>query len=405
MTTYSYRARDLNGLLITGKYEGETPETVKTWLGEQGLIPIMVKKGSSLVSKNLFADLFNRVKDEEVMLFTRQFHTLFKAGMDMQTILTTLANQSRNKSFSEALLRIKTDISAGSNLARAFGRHPKIFPELYTNMLATGEEAGILEEVLSRLFTLMEKDITLKASVKSATLYPKIVIFVLVMAVFVMMTYVIPKFAGFYAHYKSDLPLPTKILMGVSYFFRDYTHVAVGLIAGIVFAFKKWASTARGRLIVDRLKWRLPVFGPLGQLVANARFANILGALYRAGINVTRALTITSRTIGNEAFAREIEGVRGEVEKGKGIAEAMRQTKYLSPLLVETTAIGERSGSLDEMYFSIGSHFDMEVSHTLKNLTTLLEPILLVLIFGMVTVFTLAIFLPIWNMARVVTHH
>ena len=139
-------------------------------------------------------------------------------------------------------------------------------------------------------------------------------------------------------------------------------------------------------------------------MVANARFANILGSLYKAGITVSRALSITALTIGNAAFTREIETVRGEVDKGKGIAEAMRQTKYLSPLLIETTAIGERSGSLDELYFSIGSHFDMEVSHTLKNLTTLLEPILLVIIFSMVAFFMLAIFLPIMNISSVVLH-
>ncbi|MBI2338971.1 MAG: type II secretion system F family protein [Deltaproteobacteria bacterium] len=404
MTTYSYRARDLNGLLITGTYDGEAPESVRGWLSEQGLIPIVVKKGSAVLSKNLFGDLFKGVKDQELMLFTRQFQTLFKAGMDMETILTTLANQTKNKYFSEALTRIRTDISAGSNLARAFAQHPKIFPELYTNMLATGEEAGILDEVLSQLSTLLEKDISLKTSVKSATLYPKIVIFVLIMATVVMMTVVVPKFAGFFAHYKAELPLPTKILMAVSYFFHDYTHVVLGIVGGIVFAFKRWRATVRGRLTVDKLKWKIPVFGALGIMVANARFANILGALYKAGITVSRALSITALTIGNAAFTREMELVRGEIDKGKGIAEAMRQTKYLSPLLIETTAIGERSGSLDELYFSIGSHFDMEVNHTLKNLTTLLEPMLLVCIFGMVTVFALAIFLPIWGMSQAVLH-
>ncbi|MBI4411543.1 MAG: type II secretion system F family protein [Deltaproteobacteria bacterium] len=404
MTTFSYRARDLNGLLITGTYDGEAPESVRGWLSEQGLIPIAVKKGSAVLSGNFFSDLFKRVKDQELMLFTRQFHTLFKAGMDMETILTTLGNQTRNKYFSEALIRIRTDVAGGSNLSRAFAQHPKIFPGLYTNMLATGEEAGILDEVLAQLAILIEKDITLKTSVKSATLYPKIVIVVLIGATFVIMTKVIPELTKFYGHYKSELPPLTKALVAVSYFFRDYTHVALAIMAGIVFAFRRWRSTTRGGLIVDKLKWRIPVFGPLGIMVANARFANILGSLYKAGITVSRALSITALTIGNAAFTREIETVRGEVDKGKGIAEAMRQTKYLSPLLIETTAIGERSGSLDELYFSIGSHFDMEVSHTLKNLTTLLEPMLLVVIFSMVAFFMLAIFLPIMNISSVVLH-
>ena len=402
MTTYSYRARDMNGLLVTGQVDGEATEAIRQYVAEQGLIPLNVIKGTRRITQSLSLDIFKKVKEEELMLFTRQFHTLFKAGMDMETLLTTLANQTKNKYFADALLRIKTDISSGSNLSRAFAQHPKIFPELYTNMLATGEEAGILDEVLGQLSILLEKDITLKTSVKSATLYPKIVVFVLVMATLVLMTVVVPKFASFYAHYEAELPLPTRILMGISYFFRDYTHVVIGLVITAAFAFKKWKSTARGRMIVDRLKWKIPVFGSLGQKVANARFANIVGSLYKAGITVNRALTITAQTIGNEAFSRDIALVRGEIEKGKGIAEAMRQTEYLSPLLIESTAIGEKSGSLDEMYFSVGGHFDMEVSHTLKNLTTLLEPILLVLIFGMVVLFALAIFLPIWNLSSVV---
>ena len=188
MTTYSYRARDLNGLLILGEMEGDNPDIVRENLADQGLIPLVVTKGSKgLNSANLSFDLFKNVGNEEIMLFTRQFHTLFKAGMDMETLLTTLANQTKNKYFSEAILRIKTDVAAGSSLARAFAQHPKIFGELYTNMLATGEEAGILDQTLTQITTVLEKEITLKASVKSAMLYPKIVVFVLIAAATSMM--------------------------------------------------------------------------------------------------------------------------------------------------------------------------------------------------------------------------
>ncbi|MDO8518979.1 MAG: type II secretion system F family protein [Deltaproteobacteria bacterium] len=404
MTAYAYKARDMNGLLVMGVMEGEGAEPVRLQLADKGLIPIHVAPGKGNFSAGAALNLFNRVAGEELMLFTRQFATLFKAGMDMQQLLHTLGKQTKNKYFSEAILKIKTDVAGGASLSRAFSQHPKIFGDLYTNMLAAGEEAGILDEVLGQIGTLLDKEITLKASVKSAMLYPKIVIFVLICASAVLMTFVVPKFSSFYGHYGADLPLPTKIMVGTSDFVRSYWYMVAGAVAAAVFGFKKWSRTLKGKWVVDRLKWKIPVFGALGQKVANARFANILGALYKAGISITEGLEITSKTIGNEAFGKEIMQVKGEVKKGNSIAAAMREGKYFSPLLVEATAIGEKSGALDQMYFSIGGHYDAEVAHTLKNLTTLLEPMLLFGVFGMVTMFALAIFLPMWNLSKVVLH-
>lgn len=402
MATYSYRARDLNGLLIMGQMEGDSPEPVKLKLAEQGLIPLTVVKGGGVLSQGLIQSLFRRVNPEEIMLFTRQFHTLFKAGMDMETLLSTLAHQTRNKFFSDTISRVKSDVAAGSSLSTAFSRHPKVFNELYTSMLSAGEEAGILDEVLGQLSDLLEKEITLKASVKSAMLYPKIVIFVLIAATTVLMTFVVPKFTSFYANYGAELPLPTRIIIGMSNLITGYWYILGGIALAATFAFKKWYSTAKGRLLVDKFKWKIPVFGMLGQKVANARFSNILGSLYKSGLPITRGLAITAKIIQNEAFARDVMIVQKEVEKGKGIADAMRQGIYFNPLLIEATAIGEKSGAIDEMYASVGSHYDMEVQHTLKNLTTLIEPILLFCVFGLIALFALAVFLPMWNLSRVV---
>lgn len=404
MAVYSYRARDFNGLLIVGQMDGEAPDTVKETLSDQGLIPLHVLEGGGRFSKDFSMNIFKRVNPEELMLFTRQFNTLFKAGMDMQTLLNTLAAQTRNTRFAETIHRIKMDIAAGASLSRAFAQHPTIFGDLYTNMLAAGEEAGILDQVLGQIATLLEKEVTLKASIKSATLYPKIVVFVLIMASIVLMTFVIPKFASFYSHYDAELPLPTRIMMTTSSLVRGYWYIAGGICLAGGFLFKKWRQTVHGRLLFDRIKWKIPVFGDLGKKVANARFANILGALYKAGIPITDGLETTANTIGHQAFTREVMLVRDEVKKGKSISEAMRERLYFSPLLIEATAIGERSGALDEMYFSVGSHYDMEVGHMLKNLTTLLEPILLFLVFGMVATFALAVFLPMWNLSRAVLH-
>lgn len=406
MSAFTYKARDMNGLVVMGQIDGDTIEVIRDKLAERGLIPISVSKGANRIAQEAnLKNLFQTVSNEELMLFTRQVHTLFKAGMDIETLLSTLAAQTRNKFFADSINRIKTDVAAGSSLSRAFGQHPKVFNELYTNMLATGEEAGILDQSLAQLCTLIEKEYTLKSSVKSAMLYPKIVIFVLCGAFITMMTFVVPKFAKFFAHFNAELPLPTRLMIGMSEFLVNYWYIALMAFGGLVFAFKKWTSTTKGRFIWDKLKWKLPIFGPLGQKVANARFANIIASLYKAGLPITRGLEITSKTIGNEVFSQEVMTVKADVEKGKSISEAMRDKGNFSPLIVEATAIGEKSGALDEMYTAIGGHYDQEVQHTLKNLTTLIEPLLLFMVFGMVTVFALAIFLPMWSLSKVVKGH
>lgn len=403
MQVYTYKARDLNGLLVVGKMEGDSPDPIKEKLAERGLIPLQVTKGNiGSLNSDLSLDFLKSVTGQELMLFTRQFSTLFKAGMDIETLLDTLGRQTKNSFFSDAIQRVKSDVASGSSLSRAFSQHPKVFTELYTSMIATGEEAGILDQVMDQLANVLEKEQTLKSSVKSATLYPKIVVFVLFMASIVIMTYVVPQFASFYAHYDAELPLATRIMMGTSHIFVNYWYMCLIAIACAMFAFHRWQKTASGRLLWDKIKWKVPVFGPLGQKVANARFANILGALYKSGLPITRALEITSNTIGHEVYCRSILDVKAEVEKGNSISDAMRRAEYFNPLLIEATAIGEKSGALDEMYFSIGAHYDTEVQHTLKNLTTLIEPMLLFVVFGMVAVFALAIFLPMWNMSEIV---
>lgn len=410
MTMFAYRARDINGVLVTGQLESTTLDTIRDFLADQGLIPISINKVSSLfvqglsfeAVKSYFKNFFNKVKGEELMLFTLQFHTLFKAGMNMETILNTLSSQTSNKYFSDIILRIKTDVASGSSLSQAFAKHPHIFSDLYTNMLATGEEAGILENVLEKLSNLMEKDIKMHASVKSAMLYPKIVVVALIGATVVLINFVIPKFKALYTSFGAELPLPTRIMLGISDFSKKWTPLIVVLWIAAVYLFRRWHQTPKGRLIVDRVKLKVPVFGTLNLKVANARFAHILGALYKAGIPVIKGLTIASKTIGNEAFTRDVMVVQTEVEKGKGIAESMRQTKFFNPLLIEATAIGEKTGSLDDMYAAIGGHYDMEVEQMVENLSTLLEPMLLFLIMGMVTLFALAILLPMWNLSSVV---
>lgn len=400
MPEFAYKARDARGGSVQGFLVGEDINAVRKKLADQGLIPISVSNAGSNTLLKLNLMFKKKVKIEELVIFTKQFYTLFRAGMGMEVLLSTLAKQTPNPTMREALDTVRNDIQQGMGLAKAFSKHPAIFDDLYVSMLTSGEEAGILEEVLAQLADLMEKESAMRKGIKSAMLYPKIVIGVLVCASVVLMTVVIPKFQSFFASFKRELPLPTKIMIWASDFMTSYFFVVVGIVIAIRIMFKRYYATPKGKLLVDRFKFKMFVFGPLALKVANARFSNILSSLYRSGLPVTKALNITAATIGNEAFARDVKILQSEVELGRGIADSMRALTYFSPVIIEATNIGEKTGALDQMLKSIGEHFEMEINHTIKNLTTLLEPMLLVVIFGMVTMFALAIFMPIWGMSQ-----
>lgn len=399
MGKFNYKARRMNGTLATGGIDADDLVSAKTKLAEQGLIPISVSNAGGGLNIDFSKYMKKGVKSQEIVLFTKQFATLFKAGMGMENILNTLSKQASNPTMKETLDIIKNDIQQGASLAKAFSKHPKIFDELYINMLASGEEAGILDEVLGQLSDVLEKDFAMKKGIKGAMLYPKIVVGVLVCASAVLMIMVVPKFKEIFDSLGAELPLPTRIMMWTSDFMTNYFFmiIAGGVVLNLLY--RRYYATPKGKYRMDRISFKFPIFGPLGLKVANARFANILACLYRSGLPVTKALDITGNTIGNEAFMRDVRILQSNVEKGTGIADSMRTLNYFDPVIVEATSIGEKTGALDGMLTSIGEHYDMEINHTIKNLTTLLEPILLVMIFSMVAVFALAIFLPIWSMS------
>ncbi|MBI4126104.1 MAG: type II secretion system F family protein [Deltaproteobacteria bacterium] len=403
MTLFHYRARDRTGALVQGDVDTSSVDELKENLSHQGLIPLKVEPvHSGFWSLAWFTRLFQRVKPEELMVFTRQFHTLFRAGVSMDTILGTMVKQLPKGTLRNALMQIRTDIGSGATLAQSFRRHPNVFNELYCSMLAAGEEAGILDHVLKNLSQLLQKEDEIHRGVKGAVLYPKIIVTVLVGATTFLMIFVVPRFVSFYAHYKAELPLPTKIVIAISNFVVHEWYLALGIMVLGVFLYHRFASTNVGRLRIDRLRFRFPVFGELHLKVANARFGHIMAALYGSGLALPRALEVVANVIGNRAYAQEVIKVRDHIQKGSTLSEAMASQLYFSPVMIETTAVGERAGALDELLATVAEHYELEVQHMIKNLTTLLEPLLLVGIFGMVLTLALAIFLPIWNLTSVI---
>lgn len=404
MPIFFYKARDQKGALVSGQVESESSTELAENLFAQGMIPIQVKEAKKGgINLQDLGENFIRVKAEELMMFTRQFFTLFKAGVSMDTILGTIGKQIANRALRNAVKKVRSDVAEGSSLSQAFSRHPKVFDEMYVSMLSAGEEGGILEKVLQELVSLLEKEDEIKRNLKSATLYPKIVVSVLILAVIVLMTVVVPKFTAFYSHYGSDLPLPTQILIGTSNFIRSYWYIMLAIVIAAGFFYRKYYHTNTGRMKIDNLRLKLPVFGDLFSKIANARFGHILAALYKSGLPMPRALDVVSNVIGNEAFALEVRKVKDRIQKGSSLSDAMSRSTFFPPVVVETTAVGERTGALDDMLQAVADHYDLEIRHIIKNLTTMLEPILLLGIFGMVTTLALSIFLPIWNMSSIVS--
>lgn len=405
MPFFQYRARDRQGALVTGSLEAVDTASLEAALDKMGLIPIkVVKAGGRPVGLNLdFLKKFTEaVPQEELIIFSRQLATLFGAGVPLTRALSTLEKQSRNRKFSATIKAIREDVEGGSSFARALGRHPMVFSELYANMVEAGEAGGILEPVLERLATMLEKSSENRSKVRSATLYPKIVIGAIVIAVVILMNFVVPKFARLYASFKVELPLPTRMLISISNAFADYWYIALFAAAAAVVGYKAYTSTEKGKFNLDRLALMVPVFGTIIQKSILSRFSRVLGALYKSGLPILQSLDITSRAVENRLVAAEIKKIEEEVRAGKPLSKPMTESPHFPPLVVQMVAVGEETGNLDVMLDKVAEYYDRDVDAAIRNLTTTLEPVLLSIIFVMVLFLALSIFLPMWDILKLI---
>ncbi|MFH1874366.1 MAG: type II secretion system F family protein [Pseudomonadota bacterium] len=399
---FIYRARDPEGALITGEMEGEDAKWVKLRLADQGLYPVYVAPKGFQLTLPSFLQRTKKAKTADLINFTRQFGALFKAGIPINRTLIALYKQVKDPYFKKVVHDIQKDVMGGASLKEAFGKHPNYFDELYVNMLNVGEQGGVLDKSLNELFGILKREHRVKAAVKSATLYPRIVLITFTAVFVLMMVYVIPGFASFYAGFGAELPLPTRILMGISDVLVHYGYIVLLVGFFLFFVFKKYAATQIGGYHLDQVKLNIPVFGKLQRLVLNARFGHLVSSLYRSGLPIGQTLSIVANTVGNKVLKLDIDDVNSAVEKGSSLAAAMERKKYFDTLLVESAAVGEQSGSLDDMLETTSDFYDEEIDHMLGQLTTLIEPLLLFGLFAMVALLAAAIFLPMWGVAKVV---
>lgn len=402
MPLFRYRARDRAGALVTGSLEADSRGLLETSLDKMGLIPISVTEGRPSFQLPDLKRFFEKADTTDVILFSRQLATLFSAGIPLTRALSTLERQFKSPAFTGILRRLRNDIEGGSSFAAALAKHPKVFPEIYSNMVEAGEAGGILDSVLDRLALMFEKNAENKAKIKSATLYPKIVLGAIVLAIVILMNFVVPRFAKLYAGFNVELPLPTLLLIKFSALFNRYWYIVFFVSAVIYLAGRLYLKSETGAREWDGLKLRLPVFGPLLLKSILSRFARVLGALYKSGLPILQSLDIVSRSVENRVIAAEIKLIEDYVRAGKSISEPMSASSHFPPMVAQMVAVGEETGNLDTMLEKTAEYYDREVDSAIRNLTTTLEPLLLAFIFAVVLFLALAIFLPMWDILKVV---
>lgn len=403
MPSFKYRARDSSGALVTGAIEAEDRAGTEAALDRMGLIPIKIEPqgGLSLPSLKGFLNT-ERVSRQDLILFSRQLATLFGAGVPLTRALFSIEAQVANASFSAIIKNVREEVESGSSFSDALKKHPRIFHELYTSMVEAGEAGGILDNVLDRLAYMYEKNAENRAKIKSATLYPKIVLVAIVIAVTILMNFVVPRFAKLYESFKVALPLPTRVLIILSKFFVSYWYLALMLSVAVYLIYRAYVATEKGRLVRDLFLLKVPIFGPIIKKSVLSRFSRVLGALYRSGLPILQSLDIVSRAVENKVMMNEVKAMEAEVRAGKSLSEPMMGSKHFPPMVTQMVSIGEQTGNLDDMLEKAAQYYDQEVDASIRNLTTTLEPVLLAVIFGMVLFLALAIFMPMWDIMKIV---
>ena len=404
MPTFSYRARDKEGSLHTGTLDGETTASIEDDLDAMGLIPLTIKSAGGLFSFHIsgIKSPFKKTSDEDLILFSRQLATLIAAGVPLTKSLTTLERQMENVKFIEVIRLVRETIEGGGSFHKALSDHPGVFPEIFIHMVEAGEAGGILDEVLDRVADMLERVFENKAKVMSAMLYPAFVVTALIFAVIILMVYVVPKFVDMYSKFDAPLPLATNALIAFSHLFTTYWYVPVTAAVALVVSYKLYNRTPSGRLKIDYVRLRFPIFGPLLLKATLARMTRVLGALQRTGLPILHSLDIVSRSVENRVVSETVIGIKEAVRSGKSISEPMENSWVFPPLVVQMIAVGEETGNLDEMLVKVAEYYDQQVERTIRNLTTTLEPLLLVVIFFGVLFLALAIFLPMWDLVSVI---
>lgn len=402
--TFQYRVRDTQGRLLQGTLDGDSQKLVAVKLREMGYVPIAIEQQqSSNLKKDLkIPGLSDRVSQKDVAIFSRQFATMINSGLSLIRALHILNEQTENKKLASIVNEVRLDVETGASLSQALSRHPKAFSRLYVAMVRAGETGGVLDRVLTQLADIIEKQVELKRKIKSAMTYPVAVLFLVLLIVTAMLIFVVPTFETLYADLGGTLPLPTRILLMVSRIVVKWAPVIIVVeVAGVV-GFKKWIQSAGGRAQWDTFKLRVPIFGKLVHKTVLTRFSRTFAVLLRSGVPILEALEITSETVDNTVAARAIRATQDAVKRGESVASELERHAIFPPMVVQMLAVGEETGQVDTMLEKVADFYDQEIEATVDALTSLLEPLLIVVMGGAVGGMVIALYMPMFQIINLV---
>jgi type IV pilus assembly protein PilC len=398
MPFYVWKGVNQHGEKRKGRMEMPNEAMAYSHLKKMRITPSMVK----VAPKDIFANisfLKPKVTGKDVVIFTRQLSTMIDAGLPLVQSVEILGEQMENPTFKKVLRAIRSDVEGGSTFADAMKKHPNIFDNLYCNMVEAGEVGGILDTILSRLATFMEKSMALKKKVKGAMTYPIICICISFVVTAVMLVFVVPVFQQMFADFGSSLPVPTQMVVDLSDFVKGNFHFIIAGIFVLIYAVKKVYKTEKGRMLIDRMLLKMPVLGPLLRRVAVAKFTRTLGTMLQSGVPILESLNVVARTAGNKVIEQAVFRVTDSISEGRPIAEPLEETGVFPGMVVQMINVGESTGALDIMLTKIADFYDEEVDQAVENLTAAIEPLMMVFLGGMIGGLVVAMYLPIFSMA------
>ncbi len=431
MATFEYRARNASGALVTGAVEAESVDDVAGTLFGQNITPIEIRRAARSASRSSRPEAKaearpaagkaaparrsgtelsaiarinaflagKKISIDELIIFARQMQSLARAGLPLDRALNGLQASMKNLAFKAVLQNVLQGLEGGLDLATALGRHPKIFSPLFLSLVSVGENTGRLDLAFQQIGKYLELEKNTRKQVKSATRYPLFVLITIAVALVVITMFVIPAFSDTFARLQADLPLETRILIGVSDFFIAWWPHMLGSLLALVLAVRTWIQTPRGRLIWDRRKMQLPLAGPVLEQIALARFTRSFAMILKAGVPIVHGMSVVAGAVGNAWFSRRILKMQDGVSRGESLSRTATTSGMFTPLILQMIAVGEESGTIDELMAEVADFYDQEVEYNIKRISEAIEPILIVVIAGLVLVLALGVFLPIWDLS------
>jgi type IV pilus assembly protein PilC len=403
--TFDYKVRDQSGNMIEGTLEGDSLPLVVGRLRDMGYLPVSVTPagGAGLRTEIVIPGITDRIKGKEVAVFSRQFATMVDSGLSISRSLAVLSTQVENKYFAAKIREMRDDVEAGSSLSMAMAKHPKVFSPLYVSMVQAGEIGGSIDDVLKSTAAQLEKQVELNRKIRGAMTYPIVVLGVIFIIFLIMLTVVVPIFKKLFASLGGTLPLPTRILVSISDAILSWwCLLIIAVLLGAIFGFRAWINSESGRMTWDRFKLRIPIFGSLAHKAAMARFASSLSSLLSAGVPIMESLDIVSAAAGNVVVGQAVRDTKAAVREGQPFAEPMRHNDIFPVLVVQMVEVGEQTGALDEMLQRVSDFYAGEVDQTVDNLTSILEPILIVIMGVVVGSIIISLYLPMFDYIKLI---